>query len=139
MLGDGGPVVQIEVVYCPNQVMTIPDITDHVQDKYSYIRDHFPIERLDFQGVDKARMPPVPNEDTTAEKERENQVVFVKQEGDEQKKCADKHSPVAAFFSVKNEKEYAAQENEKAEREVERECGRNRKAFVTDRHVKNQQ
>ena len=100
MLGDGGPVIQIEVVYCPNQVMTIPDITDHVQEKYSYIRDHFPIERLAFQGVDKARMPPVPNEDTTAEKERENQVVFVKQEGDEQKKCNGVYDDLINFDSA---------------------------------------
>jgi hypothetical protein len=80
-------------------------------------------------------MPPIPNENIATEKEGKDKVVLIKQVRDEQEKCADKNSPVAVFFGVINEKEYATQENNIAECKIERECGRDGKPIVSDRHV----
>ena len=80
-------------------------------------------------------MPPIPNENVETEKEGEDKVVFIKQVRDKQEKCADKNPPVAVSFGVIDEKEYATQENDKAECKIKRECGRDGKPIISDRHV----
>lgn len=129
----------MDVVYCPGQVQAITQITNHIQCYHGDIGHEFPVERPAFQGLDEAWLSPVPNEDIAAEKERENKIVFVKQVRNEQEECADKNSPVAVIFGVINKKEYAAQENQKTERKIERERGGEGKAFVADRHAENKQ
>ena len=83
-------------------------------------KERLHVKCLAFPKSEKTAPPPIPDENITSENKRENEIVFIKQIGNEKQNSTEQNPPISVFLRIIDENQNSANENNKAKGKIER-------------------